>query len=72
MKKKYLCMVILFQNYIFYRFFLFVIAEDCIFCCCLIGAAVDSNDLTVFSPSHCQVTKLHFPPLYKFLVLIDK
>ena len=38
----------------------------------LIGAAVDFDDLTVFSPSRSQVTKLHFPRLYKFLVLIAK
>ena len=67
-----LCLVILFQNYIIYCFFLFVIAAISIFCCRLIGAAVDSDDLTVFSPSHFQVTKLHFPRLYKFLVSIAK
>ena len=36
----------------------------------LIGAAVDFDDFTVFSPSRSQVTKLHFPRLYKFLVSI--
>ena len=36
----------------------------------LIGAAVDFDDLVVFLRSHCQVTKLHFPRLYRFLVLI--
>ena len=37
-------------------FFLLVIAKVCIFCCRLIGAAVDSDDLMVFLASHCQVT----------------
>ena len=36
----------------------------------LIGAAVDFDDLTVFLPSCRQVTKLHFPRFYKFLVSI--
>ena len=40
------------------------------FCFCLIGRAVDFDDLVVFLRSHCQVTKLHFSRLYKFLVLI--
>ena len=38
----------------------------------LIGAAVGFDDLMVFSPSRCQVTKLHFSCLYKFLVSIAK
>ena len=38
----------------------------------LIGAAVDFDDFTVFLPSRCQVTKLHFPRLYNFVVLIAK
>ena len=38
----------------------------------MIGTAVDFYALMVFSPSRCQVTKLHFPRLYKFSVSIDK
>ena len=38
----------------------------------LIGEAVDFDDLTIFLPSRCQVTKLHFPHLYKFEVSMAK
>ena len=48
MKKKCLCLITLFKNYIFYCFFWFVIAEVCLFCCNLIGVAVDSGDLMIF------------------------
>ena len=56
-----LCLIILNKNFIFYCFFLFVVllfvvAKVCIFCCHLIGTAIDSDDLMVFSLSHCQVT----------------
>ena len=61
--------VFLFKNCIFYHVFLFVLIKLYIL---LIGAAVDFDDLTVFLPSRCQVTKLHFPRLYKFLVSIAK
>ena len=61
--------VFLFKNCIFYQVFLFVLIKLYIL---LIGAAVDFDDLTVFLPSRCQVTKLHFPRLYKFLVSIAK
>ena len=64
--------VIPFKNCILYCVFRFVIAKVCIFCCCMIGTAVNFDDLVVFLPSHCQVTKLPFLRLYKFLVLIAK
>ena len=41
-------------------FFLFVIAKVCIFCCPLIDATADSNDMMVFLPSHCQVTARNY------------
>ena len=71
------CLIILFKNHIFYCFFLFVIAKVCIFCCRRIGTAFDSNDLAVFSPTHCQVTARNYIfRIYvvytKFLVSIDK
>ena len=53
-EEKCLCLIILFGNYFIYCFF--VIAKVCLFCCRLIGAAVDSDDLIVFLPCHCQVT----------------
>ena len=53
----------------FIMFYRFVIA---IVCCRIIGKAVDFDGFMVFLPSHCQVPKLHFSCLYKFLVLIDK
>ena len=55
MKKKCLCLIILFKIYIF-PVCSICYAKACIFCCCLIGAAVDSDDLMVFLQSHCQVT----------------
>ena len=80
MKKKCLCLIILFKNYIFYCFFLFAIAKVCIFCSDLIGAAVDSDDFMVSWPFHCQVTyctKLHFPcfclcSLYKLFSFVQR
>ena len=53
-------------------FFRFIIAKVFMIGCRLLGAAVDFDDLMVFSPSHCNCMKLDFPRLYKFLVLIDK
>ena len=41
-------------------FFLFVTVKVCIFCCHLISATVDSDDLMVFLPSHCQVTARNY------------
>ena len=66
---KKICLIILFKNHILYCFFCWLLLK---FCCRLMGVAVDSDDLTVFLPSHCQVTKLYFPYLYKFLVSIAK
>ena len=56
--------VFLFKNCIFYRVFLFLIDKV------LLIGAVDFDDLTVFLPSHCQVT--FFPRLCKFVVSIAK
>ena len=56
MKKKYLCLIIFFKSYIFYCFFLFVIAKVCKFYCRFIGTAVHSDNLKVFLPSYCQLT----------------
>ena len=58
--------VILFKNCILYCVFWFVIAKVCIFCCCMIGTAVNFDDLVVFFLSHCQVTKLPFLRLQIF------
>ena len=41
-----------------------------LFCIFLLIGAVDFDDLTVFLPSHCQLT--FFPRLYKFVVSIAK
>ena len=60
MKKKCLCLIILFKKYFFHCIFLFVIAKVCRFCCRLIGATVDSDDLMIFLPSHCQVTARNY------------
>ena len=56
MKKNRLCLIILYKS-IFYCIFLFVFAKVCVFCCHLI---VGSDDLTVFSPSRCQVTTRNY------------
>ena len=61
--------VFLFKNCIFDVFFYMLLTKLYVL---LIGAAIDFDNLMVFSPSHCQGTKLHFLHLYKFLVSIAK
>ena len=59
-KKKCLCLIIPFKNHIFYCFFLFAVAKVCVFCCRLTSAAVDSNGLIIFLPSHFQMTARNY------------
>ena len=49
-------------------FFLFVFAKVCIFYCRSIGLAVDSDDLMVFLPSHCQVTARNY--IFRYSVCV--
>ena len=41
------------------------------FCCCMIGTAVDFDDLVMFLPSRCQVTKLSFSR-FDYLIFFTK
>ena len=70
MKKECMCLIILFKNYVFYCVFLFVIAKAGIFGCRLIGVAVDSDDLMVFLPSHCQITARNYIFVFLFMYFI--